>query len=121
VAPHHSPPLLPSPGRLSRSYRGPLLPMICPLTGVRRSGEPVELGAVLPEDLRPVLLPVRREPLVGQGLRVGPRRLGVRVVARPHDVVDADVVALAQTDGVLHERGEHLPGEVVARWAPRAP
>ena len=71
---------------------------------------------VLPEDLALVLFAERREPLVGQGFGVGPGRLRVRVVARPHDVVDPDVVALAQADRVLHEGAEHLPAEVEARW-----
>src|SRR4051794_1875508 len=47
----------------------------------------VELGAVLPEDLGLLFFTEGREPLVGECLRVGPRGLGVRVVARPHDVV----------------------------------
>ena len=55
------------------------------------------------------------EPLVGERLRVRPRGLGVRVVARPHDPVDADVVPLAQAHRVLHERRPHLTLEVEAR------
>src|SRR5580700_11369132 len=75
---------------------------------VMTSSKSVELGAVLPQDLGFVLVTQRREPFVGQALRIRPRGLRMWVVAGPHDVVDTDVVPLPQPHRVLHERAEDL-------------
>src|SRR5579863_6786955 len=85
----------------------------CPSSS-EASDQAVESSTVLPEDLRLVFVAIRREPLVREGFRVRPRGLGVRIVARPHDVVDPDVVPLSQADRVLHKRRVHLTLEVVA-------
>ena len=51
----------------------------------------------------------------GDALRVRPVRVGVRVVGRPHDLVEADLVAVADAVGVLDERRPHVVAEVLAR------
>src|ERR1019366_2115965 len=110
---YHEPEPCSGPPPLRGVLRGDQLRRGAP-AGLR--DESVEFGAVLPEDFRLLLVAEWREPLVGEGFRVGPGRLGVWVVACPHDVVDANVITLAQPHWVFHEGAKHLPPEIVARW-----
>ena len=57
------------------------------------NGVAEQLRRVLPRDLADLVGVKSREPSAARGLRVGPRGVGVRVVALDTDVVDADVVA----------------------------
>src|SRR6266545_4574089 len=90
------------------------------------SGPPI-LGIQLEaEELRGVLRGYLAEDVVGcagedaiQELpRLRPGRLGVREVASPEHVVDADRVAQLDAEVVLHELHEHVTPPVVARQEP---
>ena len=82
----------------------------------RRIGrrEVVDAAGVADGDLVLDVLGQVAEPLVGQRDRVGPRRVGVRVVALEHHVVLADDVEQAQAGVVLDERAEHVVLEQAA-------
>src|SRR6267143_3849561 len=84
-------------------------------SGTRSGVEAVEPGGVGAGDLELVLgariLEVARDDL----LRVRPGRGLVRVVGRPHHLVDADEMAAGDADEVVDIGGPHLALEVFAR------
>src|SRR5215510_3589284 len=97
------------------------------VTGTKPSSMPRGLGPGLvqleAEQLRRVLRGDLPEIGLGNALedageevtRLWPRRLGMREVAAPKHVVDADRVAHLDAEVVLHELHEHVAAPVVAR------
>src|SRR5262245_15962050 len=87
-----------------------------PRSGSER--EAVELGDVAARDpeaiVRAGLLEVAGDDL----LRMGPRRSLVRVVRGPHQLVDADKVAVGHADVVVDVGAVHLAPEVLAGLEP---
>src|SRR4030095_16016449 len=70
--------------------------------------EPEKPRGVLRRDLARVLLRGARADAIQELLRPRPRGLGVREVAPPQHVVDADRVAELHPEVVLHELDEHV-------------
>src|SRR5262249_17666352 len=77
--------------------------------------EAEQLCRVLRGDLPQVRLGNALEDAGEEVARLRPRRLGVREVAAPEHVVDADRVAHLDAEVVLHELHEHVAAPVVAR------
>src|ERR1043166_938940 len=77
--------------------------------------EPEELRGVLRGDLAHDLFRRPGEDAMQELLGPRPGRLGVREVAPPQHVVDADLVAQLDPEIVLHELDEHVAPPVVAR------
>src|SRR5580704_16057573 len=84
--------------------------------GVRLSVETVEPGGVGAGDLEAVfgagVLEVARDDV----LRMRPGRSLVRVIRRPHQLVDADEVPVGDADIVIDVGGPHLTLEILARF-----
>src|SRR5262245_45250715 len=80
--------------------------------------EAEELGGVLRGDLPQIGFRRLGEHAVEELARFRPGRLGVREVAAPQHVVDADEVAQLHAEIVLHELHEHVAAPVVAGQQP---
>src|SRR5262249_36309331 len=80
-------------------------------------------GGILRGDLFQILLGHAVEHAVEELLRARERRLGMRIIAAPQHVLDADIVAQLDADIVFHELDKHVALPVVARHQPfsRAP
>src|SRR5215472_11397423 len=77
--------------------------------------EAVEPGGVAAGDLELVLGASILEVACDDLLRMRPGRGLVRVVGRPHQLVDADEMAAGDTDKVVDIGGPHLALKVLAR------
>src|SRR2546425_13113872 len=82
--------------------------------------EAEEPGGVLRGDLAQVRLGNSGEDAAQEVPGFRPGRFGVREVASPEHVVDADRVAQLDAEVVLHELHEHVTVPVVARQEPLA-
>src|SRR5213593_2513924 len=81
---------------------------------LRSEREAVELGDVAARDPEPVVRAGVLEVARDDNLRVGPRRGLVRIVGGPHELVDADEVAVGDPDVVVDVGAIHLALEVLA-------
>ena len=96
---------------------------------VRRAAPIVDQREPVAEEAAGVAAGHRPQLVVGQrapgrrqhGLRVGPRRVGVRVVALHHDVVEADHVALRHGGRVVDGAEPEVAPEDLARQEVRRP
>src|SRR5512145_1426915 len=77
--------------------------------------EAVEFRAIRPEDFLFVLFGDALEVLGDFFLRVGPESRAVGKVRRPEDVLDADLTAMVDAEGVIDERGTELAAKIFAR------
>src|SRR5262249_23302259 len=77
-----------------------------PTVSVQREAE--HLGGVLGGDLAYIFLGRALEDALDEILRARPGRLGMRVVAAPQHVFDADVVAHLDAEVVFHELDKHV-------------
>src|SRR3989475_2536518 len=82
--------------------------------------EAEEPRGVLRGDLAQVLLGNSSEDAAQEIPGLRPGRFGMREVASPEHVVDADRVAQLDAEVVLHELHEHVTAPVVARQEPLA-
>src|SRR5262249_41977516 len=80
--------------------------------------EPEHLRGVLRGDLADDVLRRPAKDAREELARLRPGRFGVREVAAPQHVVDADRVAELDAEVVLHELHEHVAAPVVARHEP---
>src|SRR3989441_11515427 len=85
--------------------------------------EAEHLRGILRGDLASILFGSPGKDAIQKLLGLRPGRLGVREVAPPEHVLDADLVAQLDAEVVLHELHEHVAAPVVARQEslPRLP
>src|SRR5437899_12779357 len=77
--------------------------------------EAEHLRGILRGDLASILFGSPGKDAIQKLLGLRPGRLGVREVAPPEHVLDADVVAQLDAEVVLHALHEHVAAPVVAR------
>src|SRR5713226_7455672 len=79
-------------------------------------GESVELRGILPDYLAAIRFRHRLEMLLEKFARMRPRRGLMRIVSRPHEIVDAagEVPINSQTFRVVDESGIDLAGKILA-------
>src|SRR6202040_3051171 len=97
---YHSPVTLPSPRNAGRGKMVWAFLLIRP--------EPEQFRGIVRGDLAPVLLGHASEDAVEELLRLWPGRFGMREIAAPQHVVDADDVADLHAETVLHEFDKHV-------------